>query len=148
MSEAEMLSKQVSQERKVNRDHLMTVLSTIRFLARQGLPLRGGNDSKDSDFYQLVLLRSENSAEVLDRPRFKYTSPDIQNEILSIMALKVLREIVCQLQSSVHTVMIDETTDILNTEQVVLVFRWVDNALSVHEEFVGLYQTKCTDQGF
>ena len=31
---AEILSKQVSQERKVNRDHLMIVLSTIRFLAR------------------------------------------------------------------------------------------------------------------
>ena len=88
-----------------------------------------------SNFYQLLLLRSENSV-VLDRARFKYTSPDIQNEILSIMALKVLREIVCQLQSSVYTVMIDETTDISNTEQVVLVFRWVDNALNVHEEFV------------
>ena len=142
-----MLSKQVSQERKVNRDHLMTVLSTIQFLARQGLPLRGGNDSKDFNFYQLVLLRSENSAEILDRPRFKYTSPEMQNEILSIMALKVLREIVCQLQSLVYTVMIDETTDISNTERVVLVFRWVDNALSAHEEFVGLYQTKCTDAG-
>ena len=47
---AEMLSKQVSQERKANRDHLMTVLSTIRFLARQGLPLRGGDD-KESNFY-------------------------------------------------------------------------------------------------
>ena len=132
------------QERKVNRDHLVIVLSTIRYLARQGLPLRGSDDGKDSNFYQLLLLRSENSL-VLDRARFKYTLPDIQNEILSIMALKVLREIVCQLQSSVYTVMIDETTDISNTEQVVLVFRWVDNALNVHKEFVGLYQTKCTD---
>jgi len=37
--------------------------------------------------------------------------------------------------------MIDESTDIANIEQVVLVFRWVDNALDAHEEFVGLYQT-------
>jgi len=37
--------------------------------------------------------------------------------------------------------MIDETTDLSSTEQVVLVFRWVDDALSVHEEFIGLYQT-------
>ena len=31
---------------------------------------------------------------------------------------KVLREIMCQLQSSVYTVMIDETTDISNAEHV------------------------------
>ena len=37
--------------------------------------------------------------------------------------------------------MIDETTDLSNTEQVVLVFRWVDSELSVHEKFLGLYQT-------
>ena len=38
--------------------------------------------------------------------------------------------------------MIDETTDVANTEQVVLVFQWVNSELSVHEEFVGLYQTE------
>lgn len=38
--------------------------------------------------------------------------------------------------------MIDETTDISNTEQVVLVFRWVNSDLSVYEEFIGLYQTE------
>ena len=37
--------------------------------------------------------------------------------------------------------MVDETTDMSNKEQVVLVFRWVDNDLVPHEEFVGLYQT-------
>ena len=38
--------------------------------------------------------------------------------------------------------MVDETTDVSTTEQVVLVFRWVDNLLHVHEYFVGLYQTE------
>ena len=38
--------------------------------------------------------------------------------------------------------MIDKTTDIANTEQVVVVFRWVNSELSVHEEFVGLYRTE------
>ena len=44
--------------------------------------------------------------------------------------------------SPYFTIMIDETTDIANIEQVVLVFRWVNNELSVHEEFIDLYQTK------
>ena len=37
--------------------------------------------------------------------------------------------------------MVDETTDKANKQQVVLVFRWVDDALVAHEEFIGLYLT-------
>ena len=37
--------------------------------------------------------------------------------------------------------MLDETTDCSNKEQVVLVFRWVDENLTAHEDFVGLYVT-------
>lgn len=123
----------------------MNVLPTIWYLARHGLPLHRGDDNKNSNFYQLVLLRGENAATVLDRAYLRYTSPDIQIKILTIMVLKVLREILCQLRSSVYTIMIDETTDISNSEQVVLVFHWVDDAINVHEEFVGLYQFKSTD---
>ena len=47
-----------------------------------------------------------------------------------------------QFQSLYFTVMIDETTDIANTEQVVLVFQWVSSELSVHEEFIDLYQSQ------
>jgi hypothetical protein len=36
--------------------------------------------------------------------------------------------------------MMDETTDVSNTEQVVIVFRWVSDFLQVHEEFIGVYQ--------
>ena len=34
--------------------------------------------------------------------------------------------------------MVDETS---TTEQVVIVFRWVDRSLEVHEDFVGLYES-------
>ena len=39
-------------------------------------------------------------------------------------------------------VMIDETSDCPNKEQVVLVFRWVSEDLVAHEEFIGLYFTE------
>ena len=35
--------------------------------------------------------------------------------------------------------MIDETTDVTNQEQATIIFRMVENDLSVKEEFVGLY---------
>ena len=47
-----------------------------------------------------------------------------------------------QIQSTVFfTVMVDETTDCSKKEQVVLVFRWVDDDLTAHEEFISLYLT-------
>ena len=79
---------------------------------------------------------------MLEKKRMKYTCHEIQNEILSIMAKAVLQKIVIQFHSSFFTVIIDETTDISNTEQVVLVFRWVNSELSVYEEFIGLYKTE------
>ena len=73
----------------------------------------------------------------------KYTTADMQNEILQVMSLKVLREIVSKIhKASFYTVMVDETTD---TEQVVLVIRWVDGQLIVHEEFIGLYSVPAID---
>lgn len=67
----------------------------------------------------------------------KYTSADIQNEILKVIALHVLRKVV----SSLHltrfvTVMMDETTDASNFEQVVICLRWVDGNLDAHEDLL------------
>ena len=66
----------------------------------------------------------------------------IQNEILHVMAMQVLRNLTANLQSTKFTVMVDETTDVSTTEQVVIVFRWVDSSLEVHEDFVGLYESQ------
>ena len=66
----------------------------------------------------------------------KYTSADIQNETLKVMALQILREVDSSLQFV--TVMMDETTDASNTEQVVICLRWVNGKLDAHEEFIGL----------
>ena len=53
----------------------------------------------------------------------KYTAPDMQNEILKTMALQVLRQVVESVRSAPFlTIMIDETTDVSNKEQVVSAF--------------------------
>ena len=38
--------------------------------------------------------------------------------------------------------MIDRTTDYTNKEQAVVVIHWVDDNLSVHKEFIGLYEVE------
>ena len=78
----------------------------------------------------------------------KYTSAEMQNEILKLMALQVLQEVAASLLSTAfYTTMVDETTDISNCEQVVVCIHWVDDDFNVHEDFIGLYQVDsiCSD---
>ena len=73
----------------------MLVLYNTRFLARQGLPLRGdGLEELSSNFMQLRLQCEEckdNMDAWLEKRTNKYTSPDVQNECLQIMAHHILR---------------------------------------------------------
>ena len=53
-----------------------------------------------SNFYQLLLLRAENfqgNNVFIEKKKIKYTSHEIQNELLSIMSLQVIREIASQI---------------------------------------------------
>ena len=54
------LEKNPSNVQRQNRESLLKVISSVRYLARQGLPLRGKKDDKDSNFQQLLKLRAEN----------------------------------------------------------------------------------------
>lgn len=110
------LSQQYAREMENNRKMLMKVLSCIRFLARQGLALIRDGDESDGNFLQLLKLQGQDDDMMLDwlqRKCSKYTSHEIQNELLKLMALRVLRSIADHLQNSPFlTIMIDETTDV------------------------------------
>jgi hypothetical protein len=56
----------------------------------------------------------------------KYTSPEIQMEILSIYASKVRRHIREEIGDSKFSILVDETCDVAKREQMALVFRFVD----------------------
>ena len=77
----------------------------------------------------------------LKKKQNKHTSHVIQNELLKIMAHRVLRDVADHFQKSPFlSIMIDETTDVSNQEQITIVMRRVDEELEVYEEFLGLYQ--------
>ena len=98
---------------------------------------------------RLLNLRSEDDSNLIDwvkQKTDKYTSPEMQNEMVKVMALCILRKISANLQcTSFYTVMFDETTDVSNVEQVVVCLRWVSEKFVVFEDFVGLYQVESTE---
>lgn len=140
----EMLSQGLSQQKKLNSRMLLVIVQTLQFLTRQALALRGHDDG-ESNFIQLLKLRSCDQAEISEwlakKGGDKYTSPEIQNEILTLMSQAVLCEIARKLQQAeFFTIMTDECVDCANNEQLAICIRYVDDNVNVHEEFIGLYQ--------
>ena len=85
-------------------------------------------------------------ADWLDKKANKYTSSEVQNEILQVMSKNLMRKLLDSIRNTdFYTIMIDETTDISNKEQVVFCLRWVDENLDCNEDFLGLYFTELTN---
>ena len=75
-----------------------------------------------------------------------YTSHQIQNDILKIMATEVLLNISTSLQDSPFIcLMMDETIDVPNHEQTKIVLRHVSDKMEVLEELIGMYQVPSID---
>ena len=154
----ELLSDKHAQEKAKSRRILLTILSNIRYLARQAQPLRGtwNTDSvseDNSNFYQLLRLRAEENPAImewLDRRTDKYTSPIIQNEMLEALTLGMLREISEQIQNAkFYMIMADETADVSIKEQLVVCIHWVDDKFVIHRLYwdVPIAQNHCGSGG-
>ena len=90
----EMLSHEHQEGKSINRKMFLLILEVIRFLVWQGLLLRGDDNDVESNFIQLLHLRSKHCVpQNIHQVRNKYTSHEIQNECIQIMALHILREL-------------------------------------------------------
>ena len=119
----EMQITELTAEKAKNRKLFMLVLSNIRFLARQGLALKGDGDEGYSNFIQLLRLHCQESTNVdmdkwLARRLNKCMSPEIQNECLQLLAFHILCNVSSPIaRSSCYRIMADECTDCPNQEQ-------------------------------
>ena len=80
-----MLKNKLTETQWENRLSLLKILSCLRCLTRQVLPLRGHGDDKDSNFKQLLNFRGEDDLEFdkwLKNENQTYTSPEIKNKML------------------------------------------------------------------
>ena len=96
----EMTSESIKANMKENRHCLIKIIESIQFLGRQGLALREDENDENSNFIQILKLRGLSQAPKLEKKTEKYTSHDIQNEILLLMAHGILRELSSDIQDS------------------------------------------------
>ena len=128
-----------------NQRMLLKLLSTVQFLARQGSSLRGHLEDVnhlEGNLYRLLLLRTEDCPELKSWIYKKqYTSPEIINEIITIMGHKILDSLLVRIKRSLwFSIIADEATDISGNEQMSLSIRWTDDEYNVYEECIGLMQ--------
>ena len=114
------LQRQLTAEQAEARNCLRKIFTSIEYLARQALPLRGHQEDR-GNFIQLLNLRVADSDALkkwLEKRR-SYTSHEVQNEMLKIMAHQIQRSIMKEISTSLwFSVIADETVDISLVQQV------------------------------
>ena len=146
-----MLSSAHAKEKASKRKCLMKFAENIRHLSSQRIAFCGDGDEVHSNFMQLIHLRAlddPNLVVFVSKKTNKYTSPQIQNELLRIMALQSLQCISTLIQASKYFALLaDEVTDSANNEQFVICLQWVNDNLEPNQDFIGLYHVQSLQAG-
>lgn len=134
------------QRRVENRHILKMIIKAILFCGKQCIALRGDHEEMSvmgnpGNFLSLLSILSEH--ELLQRhlqaPRDKsalYMSPQIQNELLSVLSKMILNDILKEIRKAkFFSIMADEATS-HNHEQLSLCLRFVDEGKNIREEFI------------
>jgi len=136
---AAQLNQQSNTEQSRNRQMLMKILATLKFLCRQGLAIRGHEHSA-GNFQELLRLRCEDDGELkswLQGRKSSFISVEIQNECMQLMAHHVLRQITAKIRAAKYfSIICDEVTDQSRQHQLGISVRWVDTSFVVNEDFL------------
>ena len=142
-----LLSEQLSKNQRSAQKCLRLIFTTVGYLARQGVALRG-HDESEGNFEQLLKCRSAGVPKLRTwfmKKKNKYTHHDIQEEILQLYGSEILRCILADAQKSQsYALIVDGTQDINRTEQESICIRLVDENLQPREEFMGFYAVDYT----
>ena len=131
----QQLQTEAENIRQKCQQSLLKQLSTLHYLLCQGIAIC--NDHAGGSNLSVML------EEVLGESHWvnegKYQSPECINEMIEIMAHKVLHSLLNDIQAHKwFSILADETQDLSNHEQMVVYLRWVSDAYEVFEDLVGL----------
>jgi hypothetical protein len=116
-----ILEKETSEQVVANRLRLKTTIDVVRWLAFQACPFRGHDESAESlnqgNFLEMVKLIASYDEEVKavvlsNAPQnATYTSPQIQKEILDLIACNVQAKIRSEIGDAKFCLIVDESRD-------------------------------------
>ena len=140
------INTELKKLQQMRRSLFLKQLSSLRMLLRQGLAIRG-HDAFDGNLEQLFQLRSEDDKDVkIWLQNSEYLSHDIVNECILLLGNTLLMQLLCSIrETSIFSIMADETRDISNQEQLSVCIRWIDSGFTIHEDLIGMVHVEKTD---
>ena len=147
------LTKEVAEQQLRTTKGILSIIDIIIALGQRGIPFRGNWDKKskseDGNFAFFVKWKSTFHKDLKDHMELaaenaKYTSPRIQNEIISLCE-GVIRERITACIPKYWSLMADETQDCSTTEQVSICVRYVSNSGEICEDFMGFVKVEKMD---
>ncbi|XP_066981403.1 zinc finger MYM-type protein 1-like [Macrobrachium rosenbergii] len=130
---------------KKNREILKRLIDAVCFLSKQELPLRGRDESDTSvnkgNYLKLLALISHYDPMLEIRMQestvFRDISPAIQNDLITVIGYLITKQIKEDIvKTDFVSVILDETSDVVNKSQMSTVFRFVDQNCEVQERFL------------
>ena len=94
---------------------MVKIFTNLRYLGHQGLPIRGKTEEESN----LITLLNERKDDVVEVD--VWLSPEISNEILTDFSCAILRELrdeVMTVNAGYYGIILDETSDVANKEQI------------------------------
>ena len=148
------LHKQTNVVKNDYQIRLSASIDVSRHLLHQGLSFRGHDEKEEStnkgNFLELLkYTASQNEAVrkvVMNNvpKNNQMTSHPIQKDIAHCFAEEVTKSVIQKINNDVFGLLVDESADISDKEQMAVVFRFVDKFGLVKERFVGLSHVKET----
>ncbi|CAN1249545.1 Zinc finger MYM-type protein 1 [Linum perenne] len=145
---AAAINKQDDQSKKDYRTRLEASIECITWLIRNGCPLRGHDESMESNnrglFLELLKFYSRGrehieSVVMQNAPKnLQMTYPDIQKDIVHALAAETTKLVVKDIGDNVFYILVDKARDVSIKEQMAMVLRYVDKTGSVVERFLGI----------
>ena len=133
-----------------NRHILSKIIEVILLCSRQNIPLRGHTEDR-SNFYAILQTLAKTDDVLAQHLAFstdvKYTSPDVQNEIINICADQTLQKLKsCYSKAPFFAILADETQDKSTKVQFSVCIRFVDTQQNseIKEIFLGFLHAKHT----
>ena len=136
-----MLSESAVQNQAIAKSVLGLFFRSIRYLGRQGLPLRG-HRHHDGNLWQLMMERTESLPKAREwmLRRDNWMSDTIQNEILQMFGHEIQRHIISKVvESNFFGLTADGTTDTSGAEQFSCCLQFADSNLQTQNVFLGFY---------
>lgn len=149
-----ILQEQKKSNIRENRAVLTHIIKAIVFLTKQGIALRGHDESANSknqgNFLELIKLLSQYAPDlqkhIATHTKASYMSPRSQNELILILGQDIIRApIIKDIQKAKYfSILCDEATS-GKTEYLSLCARYVDEKNCIREEFLNFHPVgKCT----